>query len=284
MLGKFVIPIATAILIVSGCAPRIQKPIRVCPGKRFTAESLSALKSRSENAVSLRANGQCRLEYYIEGEPKPHKENFQVKLWVNPPAQIYLQGDVAFDAKGIVLGSNENEFWLAMKPKEISGYWWGRWSQRSCFDELMISPKILLEALGIVEIGDEKNWSLSNKGAFDILTKRDGQDKIIEKIYIDNCDYLVKRIEYFDAGRPVVVTESEEYEEVSEGFFVPAVVKIAKRTENNGEDLVKITLGSIKPMNFTDKQKCRLFTRPEPKGFKHIYKIVDGDVIEQIQE
>ena len=102
-----------AILIFSGCAAQIQKPVRVCPGKESIAESLSSLRLRLENAVPLKANGQCLLQYYAE-DRKPKKENFPVKLWVNPPVEIYMQGDVAFDPKGIVLGSNEDEFWLAV--------------------------------------------------------------------------------------------------------------------------------------------------------------------------
>ena len=313
-----------AILIFSGCAAQIQKPVRVCPGKESIAESLSSLRLQLENAVPLKANGQCLLQYYAE-DRKPKKENFPVKLWVNPvrsphqqgsdvrrltsngvnpPVEIYMQGDVAFDPKGIVLGSNEDEFWLAIKLKEVSGYWWGRWSEEDYPEKLMISPRLVLEALGIAAVGDIESWSLSKEGAFDVLTKQEGGAKT-RKIYINNgstgspsdsasslqaraksrdCDYLVRRVEYFDDdGRATVVTELDKYKELIKGFFVPTFIKIINRTDSNKEDLVQITLSSVKPANFTDKQRKRLFIRPEPQGFKHIYKIVDGNVIEQPQ-
>ena len=294
---------AAVMLIFGGCAARMEKPVRVCPGKESVAESLSSLRLQLENAVPLKANGQCFLQYYAE-DRKLKKENFPVKLWVNPPVEIYMQGDVAFDPKGIVLGSNKEEFWLAIKLKEVSGYWWGQWSEEDYPEKLMISPRLVLEALGIVAVGDIESWSLSKEGAFDVLTKQEGGAKT-RKIYINNgstgspsdsasslqaraksrdCDYLVRRVEYFDDdGRATVVTELDKYKELIKGFFVPTFIKIINRTDSNKEDLVQITLSSVKPANFTDKQRKRLFIRPEPQGFKHIYKIVDGNVIEQPQ-
>ncbi len=274
---------AAVILIVAGCAPQIQKPIPLCPGKKSAAEALTILRSRSENTAPIKANGRCRLLYYAE--EKLNKENFPVKIWAAPPAEIYLQGDVAFDPRGLVLGSNEEEFWLAIKPKEISSYWWGRWSDESCLGKLMISPRTLLEALGIAQIGGEQNWSLSNEVTFDVLTKCNEQGIIVKKIYIFNSrDYPIKRIEHFDTnGQVAVVAELDKYKEVNNGFFVPTVIKMTNCARDNKGDSVEINLGSIKSANFTDKQRRRLFIRPQPQGFEHIYKIIDSDIIEQPQ-
>ena len=270
-----------AVLFFLGCAAQMQRPMQVCPGAGSAAEAISILTGRLENALPVKANGRCLLDYYVDG--KRHKENFAVKLWVNPPAQIYLQGDVAFDPKGIVAGSNEKQFWLAVKPKEIDSYWWGRWAdEKSCTEELMISPQLLLEALGFMALVDEGNWSLSNEGAFDVLTKR-SRSIIARRIYIYGCDYLTRRIEYLDTDQTaVVVTELDKYKEVHEGVFVPTVIKIVRHTESV-DARVSITFGlkSIKPVDLTDEQICRLFTRPEPRGFGHIYKIVDGNIIEE---
>jgi hypothetical protein len=279
---RLLLTVTSVMLIFAGCAAQIQKPVRVCPGKESIAELLSSLRVQLENAVPLKANGQCLLQYYAE-DRKPKKENFPVKLWVNPSVEIYMQGDVAFDPKGIVLGSNEDEFWLAIKLKEVSGYWWGRWSEKDYPEKLMIGPRLVLEALGIAAVGDIESWSLSKEGAFDVLTKQEGGAET-KKIYINNCDYLVRRIEYFDDdGRATVVTELDKYKELIKGFFVPTFIKIINRTDSNKEDSVQITLSSVKPANFTDKQRKRLFIRPQEQGVKHIYKIVDGNIIEQPQ-
>jgi len=269
-----------ALIILNGCAPQIRIPVTVYPGKESVADSVSILRSRSQNVPPLKANGRCRLQYYTDG--KKHKENFPVKLWVNPPSEIYMQGDIAFDPKGLIAGSNETEFWLAIKPKEINSYWWGQWTEGTSTGKLLLSPKIVLDTLGIVEIGSEENWSLSNEGVFDVLTKRNEQATIIKKIHIYNSrDYLIKKIEYFNAdGQAAVIAELDKYKEVLKDFLVPTSVKIINRADGE-EDSVRITLGSIKSISFSDEQRRRLFIRPQPRGFKNIYKIVDNNTVEQ---
>ena len=276
---------AAAILILVGCAPEVRKPLEICPGKDSVAEAVSALESHWQNMVPLKANGQCLLEYYIEGERKPHKEKFSVKLWVNPPVEIYLQGDATLVPKAIILGSNEREFWLSIRPKEISTYWWGKWSQQDSSETLMINPKTLLEALGIAAVDAESNWSLSNEGVFDVLTKRE-RGVVVKKIYVYSCDYLVRKIEYFDVhGQVAVVAELDKYKQVLEGFFVPAGIKIIKRAGDNPEDSLSITLDLkfIKPAKITAKQQNVLFNRPQPRGIKRVIRIVGGNWIEQPQ-
>jgi hypothetical protein len=269
-----------AMLIFAGCAAQIQRAVQVCPGKESVAEALSSLGMQLENAVPLKADGQCFLQYN-DGSGKPRRENFPVKLWANPPVEICMQGDVAFDPKGVILGANKDEFWLAVRLKEISGYWSGRWSEGDYREKMMISPKLILEALGVASVGHEELWSLSKGGTFDVLTKReDGVET--RKVYVNTCDYLVRRIEYFDEdGRAVIVVELDKYEEISKNFFVPKVVRIINRAGDNKGASVQITFDSVKPMGFTEKQRRRLFVRPQPQGFRHIYKIVDGKVIEQ---
>jgi len=275
-------------LLLAGCAQQIRQPTQVCPGKETVAESLSILRSRSQSAVPLKANGQCHLLYYVEG--KKHEENFPVKVWVNPPTEIYLQGDVAFDPRGIILGSNENEFWLAIRLKEISSYWQGRWEQINYLDELMISPRLVLEGLGIIAVGSDGNsnesWSLSKKEVFDILTRRDDKVGIIKKIYIYNCDYSVRKIEYFDPNRQAqIIVELDKYERVSEQFSVPGIIKIITHGAGVDESVsVTVNLTSVKSVSFTEKQREQLFAPLKKSGFKHIFTNVGGKWIEQRQD
>ncbi|MHC4426348.1 MAG: hypothetical protein ACYSYV_09650 [Planctomycetota bacterium] len=285
MPGKIIPSIAAAIFILAGCAPDIREPMDICPGKGSAVEALAALQSHSQNMVSLKANGQCRLEYYVEGKKKPQRENFSVRLWVNPPAEIYLQGDKALVPKAIVLGSNEREFWLAIRPKEISIYCWGNWSEQGSSEGPLMNPKTLLEALGIGEVDVEQDWSLSNEGAFDILEKRE-RGVTTKKIYIYSCEYQVRRIEFFDQeGQAVASAELGKYKEVSEGFSVPALIRVTTHAPDNAEDSLSITLDlkSIKPAEITERRRELLFKRRPPRGFKHVRKIVNGKWIEEPQ-
>ncbi len=271
------------LVILWGCAPQEQIAKRECPGALSAAESLSNLELQSEKAVSVKANGRCLLHYYDE-EAKLQKENFAVKLWVNPPSEIYLQGDVAMNAKGIVLGSNAEEFWLAIRPKEISGYWWGKWDEQEDLAKVLIIPKVLLEAVVVSEVSCRDSWSLSKEGGFEVLTKRNGAVES-RKVYVDTCDYLVRRIEYFDLkGQRTAFAELDRYKEVVEGFSVPRFIRIVNEGSNS-EDSLEITL-NLKPAkktSFNEKQHRVLFNRPEPKGFKHVYKIVGGKTLEQTE-
>ena len=77
-------------------------------------------------------------------------------------------------------------------------------------------------------------------------------------------------------------TELENYQEVSEGFSVPALIKIVANARNNGEDSLSITLDlkSIKPKEITERLQ-NYFKRPDPEGFKHILVKESGKWIEQ---
>lgn len=285
MPGRFVIFIAATALILAGCESRILKRMDICPGKTSISDALATLRSHSQNITPLKSDGQCRIEYYVEGKKKPQSENLSVKLWIDPPHNIYLQADKAVIPKAVVLGSNEDEFWLAIRPKEISRYYWGKWSDQDTSEGPMLNPRTLLEALGIWEIDTEQDWSLSNEGAFDILSKKE-HGVVTKKIYIYSCEYRIRRIEFFDSkGRPVAGAELDKYQEVSDGFFVPGVIEVTSQGQKTEDSFsITINLQSIKPAEITEQRRKLLFKRQEkPRGFKHVRQIIGGRWIEEPQ-
>lgn len=286
MSGRVVIAFFTAVVIVGGCKPLMPPPLPICAGKSSVGEALLSLGSQGEKVAPVRATGSCRLEYYVEDKRKPEKEAFPVRLWMNPPSEISLHGDVAFDPRGIILGANTDEFWLAIKPK-ISSYWRGEWSAGNNVQRLILNPKIVLEAVGVVtirsDVDGQGDWSLSNEGPFDILTGCDEKGLISKRIYVCSCDDLVRKIEYFDEfGRVAVVAELEDYEDVVEGFKVPKYIKVVRQGVGGRDDSVVIKLKSVKPMSFHPRQLEALF-QASPGRFKHVYGIVDGEWVEQPQ-
>lgn len=287
MLRKSTFYTGALVLMLTGCGPQTQKLTRLCPGKGSAAEALFVLRSHSRSAVPLKATGMCLLEYHVEGKQQPQRDNFPVRVWLNPPIEIYLQGNVAFDPRGVVAGSNKDEFWLAIRLKEISSYWWGEWMQASHLDELVISPRVVLEALGTTAVesskGGGENWSLSKEGVFDVLTEHGDQGRIIKKMYVYCCDYSIRRIEYFGPdGEVAVVAELDKYRRITGSFSVPTLMKVI-RQDGGLEDSVSITvtLRSVKSASFTEQQRARLFSRPEPRGFEHVMMNVGGTWIEQ---
>jgi hypothetical protein len=281
MLKQYAVFISVAIFLLAGCAYESKEILWICPGKRTVTESLSALNSNSKNIVSFKANGRCRLHYYVEDKSKPQSENFSVKLRVNPPSDIYLQGDAPLVSKAVVLGSNEDEFWLSIRPKEISVYWWGKWSEQDNSNGMLLNPKILLEALGIIEIYEEEDWSLTNRGPFDILTKQE-QDLITKKIYIYNCDYHIRKIEYLDPnGYVIACIKQAKYKKVHEDCLIPSSIEITTNSQSVTEksDSITLSLKSIKPAVINDI----LFKRRPHRGYKHVYQVVNGEWIEESQ-
>lgn len=266
-------------LLIAGCGPVVTGPVRTCPPMGSAGEATAVLAERAGRAVPLRANGQCLLRYYVEG--KEHRENFAVKLWVNPPGEIYLQGDIAFDATGIVLGSNDEEFWFWIKPKQVSRYWYGKWSQAGGAGEMIINPSLALEAFGMADTGGGR-WSLSSENDCDVLTKTNKRGVILKRIHISRCGYLVSEIEYFDDGGDLSArAEFDKYVDVGDGFFVPRMIKMVTAAKDGGQDSARLTLDSVRPVLLNEKQRQRLFVRPQPQGFEHVYQIIDGHRVEQ---
>jgi hypothetical protein len=281
MLRKSVIIIFALILFHAGCEPQRREPEPIFPGKKTVSEALHVLNSRSQNMGPLKASGQCLWQHYSEG--KARNEHFAVKIWVNPPAEVYLQGDIGFNPRGIVLGSNANEFWLLIKP-EVSRYSWGKWSEQGSSSGLMFVPKTLDEAFGIVEVSDEKAWSLSKEDNFDVLVRGNNNHGIDKKIYISRRDYLVRKIEYFDVnGEAMAIAELDRYREVSKEFFVPASIKIIMYGEegSDGSATIRLSLTSVKPESFTEIRRNILFNRPKMSGYKNIYRIINAQMVEQ---
>jgi hypothetical protein len=283
MPAKLAIPILAAMIIIVGCTPQIQKPTKVCPGKASVDEALAVLQGQSQNAVPLRAHGKSVLEFYEEGKKKPHKESLDVKLRVNPPAEIYLQGDKSIMAKAFILGSNEDVFWLTIRPKE-GVHIWGKWSEQDSAGGLEINPRILLEALGIGQIDTHGDWSLSNDGAYDILTKKE-RGVTTKKIHVFCCDYRPRMIEVFDSqGRPIATAELDRYQQITDSFLVPSLTRVTTLPRDETEKPLKITV------NLTSIQSSKewpglLFEHRDSlmRGIKNVYRMVNGKLIEQLQ-
>ncbi len=266
------------IATLAGCVTPQPPAARPCPGKSTADESRSALASHIQNAVAFKATGQCLLQYSLEG--KPRKENFPVKLWADPPAEMYLQGDVAFDAAGLVAAANTDEFWFWLKPKEVSSYWYGRWDEAGDPCQPAVNPQIVRESLGLVG-ATNGNWALSGNASFDILTLHNEQARPVKRIYISKCEYLVSKIEYLDAaGKTAAVAELTDYQQVAENFSIPGTISISVGDKNGNLSSAKVTLDSVKTTELSEKQHQRLFVRPQPHGFDHVYQIIAGDAVE----
>jgi hypothetical protein len=233
------------------------------------------------NAVSLRANGQVLLTYHVPDKERPERHNLPMKMWFSPPGDVYIQGSIAVDPRAVVIGSNEERFWLALRPREISSYYIGAWENARDFDGLMMSPRVVLEALGIVaELGDEPNaalWSLKNEGPYDVLTLRDETGRMVKRVHVYACDYVVHKIEYFDRREEMAATaQLRDYEPVAEGFRVPTAIRVVSVRSDGRKDSIDIDIQSTKVMELNERQRQFLFTPPAADRFEHVFRYEEG--------
>jgi hypothetical protein len=272
------------LIFIIGCAPGVQEQLQICPGSKSVGQSIDTIRQHSEKISSFWAKGKCRLTYYDKGKKHPETENMDVTVLVKSGLEIYLQADIGLISKAVIAGSNKDEFWLAIRPDEISSYLSGQWSQLNSTHNILLNPRTVLEAMGVTEVQTQSDWSLSNQGVYDILTKKEN-GVIAKKIYIYCCDYSIRKIEYFDNnGFLSIVAELKEYKTVSNEFSIPGKIEITTSLEKQKEDTISLALefGSVETRQITAKQDD-LF-RPSPaKGFKNIYKLIDGQWIEQSQ-
>jgi len=267
--------------LLGGCVTQPPKQkLPICPGKATVDEALQTLTARAQKAVPVWANGRAVLTYHAPDKKKPERHSLTILLRFDPPARIYLQGSLTAVPKAVVLGSNEEVFWLALRPKEISSYYLGRWQDVRDFEGLVMSPRVVLESVGIVSVpGAEPNpalWKLENKGPYDILTQRDESGRPVRRLHVYACDYSVRQIEYYDRrGKVVAVAQLDGYVPVVPAFQVPTRVNIVSTRPDGRKDSVVMELSSPKTQPFNDKQQ-QFFTPPDASKFEHIYQYEDG--------
>jgi hypothetical protein len=99
---------------------------------------------------------------------------------------------------------------------------------------------------------------------------------MIKRVYVFNCTYEIRKIEYFDAaGQISSVAQLDNYIEVegSNGWRIPSEMRFdTGRWDLNAQSLTA-TITSAKKIDFKDRQRKLFFTRPAPEGFEHVEKI-----------
>lgn len=270
-------------MLVAGCTPG-RRQLVICPGKANVAEALAALGARAEQAVAVRSRGaQCRLYYYDPDKEKQTRHKVALLLWFAPPSYLYIQGSVGVDQKAVIVGSNAEEFWLALRPKEIDAYYWGRWDEAGDVEGLIINPRFVLEGFGVIvwpDAADSGRWSLENEGPYDILTLRDEKGSVREKVYVYACEYLVHKIEYFNPdGSITAVTELEDYTPLRDsGFEMPKRIRVTTKSDDGHEDLINVRFSSWEEKEMSDAVVGRYLIRnpSDMDRFEHVYRYEDG--------
>jgi hypothetical protein len=274
--------LAVTMVFGVGCAAPGSMAPSVGPRKVSVEDALQALAAQAQQAVTLRARGQCALTYHVPGEEGFKHNNVTLyPLLFQPPSDMYIQGSIAVESKAVIVGSNREEFWVELRPKEISSYYWGRWEHTPTAEGLMISPGIILEAFGVLghDDLDPTSWSLTREGAYDVLTRFDVARHVIKRLYVYARDYRVRKIEYLDReGSVVAVAQLGQYRPVTESFFVPTRIRVTTTDRTGQKDTMDIELESLQATELGEQAQRKAFTR-DPRDmelFEHVYQLENG--------
>lgn len=260
-------------LLLTGCQPGVVGPVRACPGKASIDEAVETLLLHRRNLQPLQGRADCIFHYKDEKGKMKRKEVKAVNVRFIPHTRILFRGNVFGDVVGF--GANHEEFWLRIKP-DMDSYWWGTRAQAAnCSEALLINPYNVIEALGTVEITTD--WQLSYEAGYDIFTLSDTEGTPVKRVYADACDYLLRRIEYFDnEGLLKASAELNDYTTGEHGLVVPTLIDVSHYQLGIPEGRVEIQLKHLRPFEPNEKQLRYLFQRPERDGFGFMYRLDDN--------
>jgi hypothetical protein len=266
-----------SMLLLQGCSPP-QAPVYTpeCPTRGQSQRVLDDMRQALGASRAFRAGGDLQINYY-DDRKKAKNENLTLKLWFSPPDNIFVLGS-SLVGEVLRMGTNRDEFWVRLKPKEIDSYWWGRREDLDkCGNQQIIRPDYLLLALGVFPY--DAIWIYSTIDGFDVLTDYDGL-RPIRRVYVDPCTSLPYKVELFDADSQVRLRMMlYNYSEPKEGYRYAENIDLIY-LDPDGHDLsTQFRLESVR----LEEPKEKIFVRTESKGIGKIFTL-DGITCKFLRE
>jgi hypothetical protein len=262
----FLLMMALAVALTGCQAPELS-PRLTCPGKATVQEAAAVIGLQKQNVQPITASADCRLSWRDE-TGKEKNEQVSGKMAFVPPGKIFFKGDKFGEIR---FGTNDQEFWLRVKP-ELDSYWFGSRTQAGqCDETLLLNPAQVAEALGIVDITTQ--WQLFYRDGYDVLSLYQG-GKLKKRVYVNACDYRIEEIEYFDVLEiKKVSVKLTNYWAGDDGLTVPSTIFVSYfDAAGLEESSVQIELRHIRPLP-PEKQKKKLFERPGRDGYGKLYQL-----------
>ncbi len=260
-----------AVPAFTGCLKSLA-PLPICPGQADIRQSSDILNSQSQAVRPIRASAHCLIEF-LDPDGRKRRESFDAQLRFVPPEKLYIGGD---KFGPIRFGSNEQMFWVYVKPGMDAAFWGYRKDAQLCAERFGLNPSHLTEALGLV--GLDEGWILAHENGIDVLTKTGSTGVVEKRLYVDCCKYRIKRIEYFDeSGECVAAVDLAGYRPLDDNFYVPADIGLYHYTNGKTDSLLRIKLSAIAVFEPTQAQLTgKLFQCPSTRGFKQVYRLSEN--------
>ena len=111
---------------------------------------------------------------------------------------------------------------------------------------------------------------------WDVLTRNDASGRPEKRLYVGTCDRRIGRIEYLDEGQVVISIVLQDYPDPGQGPCVPTTITI-EGIDPDSQASAILTLQNLDSFEPTEAQlKGKLFARPQPEGFDHVYELSDS--------
>ncbi len=252
--------VAAILTLLAGCQPGIKSELPICPGKASAAEAIATLRQKQPVSLSFRATVNCVMEF-----ADAPRETFDGQMRFVAPDRLYLGGD---KFGPIRIGTNEDEFWVYIKPGADAAWWGRKKAVPLCVEKLGFNPFRLAEALGRIDLNQD--WKFGAQEGLDVLTM--AGDYGLKKVYINCCTYRVERIEYYDVlGKLIASADMGDYQDVEQAGAIPRMIELRHFRSAKTDSMLRLRLSGISFFSPTPAQQ-RLFERPEPKGYKSVYR------------
>jgi len=218
-----------SVAVISGCQSPSGRVTKLAQGKDTLEEAVSDLLEQAKALTPTQIKGTCRLDYLDEDGTWRESSAFRMKLWLDPPYNLYVQIAVTMGPNGkIFLGTNQEAFWLSIKP-EINTYWHGRWNDMPAVTDMKLNPGIVLESLGVIQFAQDETWTLANHEGMDVLTcTESSSEQVTKRIVVNTKKYQPSKILYYDdLGNVAVSADMGRYKVVG-GQILPTLIYITQ--------------------------------------------------------
>ena len=257
---RWAVMLCLGVLVLSGCHGLGNGRMRTL-GKETLDESIHTLQNQVDGFAPTQINGTCKLSYRDEEGKWRRMPGFTMKFWLEPPYNLDWVGNAAPGPEGkIFLGANQEAFWLSIKP-EINTYWVGRWEDLTDVTALELNPRVVLEALGMIQFAPHETWQLENKKGQDVLTcTNTATGRLIKRLTVTTKTYRLAKIQYYDDwGEMAVVVELERYKALDGKNSVPTGLRVSRYAGGKLDGRVTFTLKQGVLRQFTDRIRARMF-------------------------
>lgn len=138
---------------VAGCPPRGGPTGQAPPPLLPIGQAVDAVDENVRGITQTLAGSGIDVRGVFHEEGTVRRSSFLGTLRFLPPRHLYLELNLVAEPAAIVLGSNDEVFWVAVKLGR-NELWWGRWADLSPdrAHRMPLSPDMMLAAMGLAPL------------------------------------------------------------------------------------------------------------------------------------